>query len=324
MKYRTALSLQEFQGLEDGEFGRRRGRGGNGHPRREGRRHDRQEERRDEDRGRVMPARRRDEMRQPVRNQEEVRRPMPRREEMVRPNRPMRDVQASRFPWASETAPTQEPVAYPTTTTTYTHTMDPAEAELVPMNEGSPVTYQQPPTMQPVELVPAMGASSPRRWSKPAKMGPNLKIQAQEGFRAAVIELKPGLYVVAEIADQATRPEFGLAPLLAPLVIQAATRALVGPNGMAEQQPPRRSPVQIVLQAPIPQQLAELEQHQEEEIGWNPRRAMPIRRALTPPAPTTVAGVLPAPAVGRWADSEDLAGAFGCDNNPYNGGRHVG
>jgi len=64
------------------------------------------------------------------------------------------------------------------------------------------------------------------RWSPPARMGTHLRIQAQAGHRAAVVELKPGLYLVAQVPEQATRPEIGLAPLLAPLMVKAARRIM--------------------------------------------------------------------------------------------------
>ena len=55
-------------------------------------------------------------------------------------------------------------------------------------------------------------------------MGPNLRIQAAAGYRAAVIELKPGLYLVAEIPDQVARPAVGLAPYVGPLITRLASR----------------------------------------------------------------------------------------------------
>lgn len=41
------------------------------------------------------------------------------------------------------------------------------------------------------------------RWSPPAQLG-RLRIQAPEGLRAAVVPLKPGLYLVAEVEGQQT------------------------------------------------------------------------------------------------------------------------
>ena len=284
MKYRTALTLDEVRGLQEAEIGRRRG-GGRAQVRREGRRHERHEDRRDGDRTRVAHARRREEL---------TRRPM--RE---------RDPQNSRFPWATDISRVAAPPSS-------APALERNEAELIPIEEGASYSHQPPPTVQEAELVPAVGTTSPRRWSKPAKMGPNLKIQAQEGFRAAVIALKPGLYVVAEIAEQATRPEFGLAPMLAPLVVKAATNALLGPRDDGRQS---HSPIQLVLQAPALPQLPPppvVSESSETEVGWDPRRARPMRQAL------------PAPVVGRWADPTDVAGAFGCDHNPRCGCRHVG
>ena len=64
-------------------------------------------------------------------------------------------------------------------------------------------------------------------------MGPHLRIQAAEGYRAAVIELKPGLFIVAEVPEHVARSEFGIAPLLAPLVVRAATKAIATPPAHA-------------------------------------------------------------------------------------------
>ena len=44
-----------------------------------------------------------------------------------------------------------------------------------------------------------------------------------------MVELRPGLYLVAEVPERATQPEVGVLPLLAPLVVKAASTALKQP-----------------------------------------------------------------------------------------------
>jgi hypothetical protein len=64
--------------------------------------------------------------------------------------------------------------------------------------------------------------------ARPAKLGENSVIATKHGMRAAVIPLQKGLYLVAELPNQATKSEFGIAPLLAPMMVKAAVRALTG------------------------------------------------------------------------------------------------
>jgi hypothetical protein len=61
-------------------------------------------------------------------------------------------------------------------------------------------------------------------WSPAISLGPNLKMKARKGFRAAVVEVKPGLFVVAEVPERSV--EFGLGPLLlAPALVKTLGRA---------------------------------------------------------------------------------------------------
>lgn len=154
--------------------------------------------------------------------------------------------------------------------------------------------------------------ASPAGWGPNVRMGRHLRIQAAAGHRAAVIDLKPGLYLVAEVPDAVTRTEFGVAPLLAPLMIRAAKKAIDGPP---EGQPRRRGP------------LAALFQRREGHEG--PIRLFRAREAQAPaptptpaPAPKALPGpvgppadhsfLLPAPNVG-WADERDVAEMLGCE-----------
>ncbi len=69
-------------------------------------------------------------------------------------------------------------------------------------------------------------AGSGERWGPFVKLGRSLRLQAKARHRAAVVELRPGLYLVAEVPEKSLRPEFGVLPLLAPLVVTAARAAL--------------------------------------------------------------------------------------------------
>lgn len=46
-----------------------------------------------------------------------------------------------------------------------------------------------------------------RLWSEHVPLGENIRIQAADGYRGAFLELRPGLYLVAELRDE--RGEFG-------------------------------------------------------------------------------------------------------------------
>lgn len=165
-------------------------------------------------------------------------------------------------------------------------------------------------------------------WSPAVTMGPNLRIQAAAGYRAAVIELKPGLFVVAEVPEHVTRSEFGVLPLLAPLVVSAATKAITNPK------PPEQRLLPKLVQA--------VQQKQAAQPGASPAQPGQAQRLLTTrqpaaapvsPAPqrqlVPAAGaghgqtaLMPAPVLGRWVDEDDLAGLFGCDECGGRCGRH--
>jgi hypothetical protein len=171
-------------------------------------------------------------------------------------------------------------------------------------------------------------AARRRPWSPAVSMGPHLRIQAAEGYRAAVIELKPGLFIVAEVPEHVARSEFGIAPLLAPLVVRAATKAIATP--------------------PEQRLLPKLVQAVQQRAATTPAQAQPAsapgvaQRLLTmqpqpTPAPTPAAqrqlvpaagaghghtALLPAPVLGRWVDEDDLAGLFGCESCDGGCGRH--
>ena len=46
-------------------------------------------------------------------------------------------------------------------------------------------------------------------WSEVVPLGENIRIQAKEGYRGAYMELRPGLYLVAELRTEGLEGEFG-------------------------------------------------------------------------------------------------------------------
>ena len=78
-------------------------------------------------------------------------------------------------------------------------------------------------------------------WGPDVEAGSNLRVRARKGFRAAVVEVKPGLYVVAEVPERAV--EFGFGPLLlAPALAKTLGRAFRrnAQKGSVVQHKPRR------------------------------------------------------------------------------------
>ena len=138
-------------------------------------------------------------------------------------------------------------------------------------------------------------------WGPAVSMGRRLRIQAALGYRAAVIELKPGLYLVAEVPDAVTRQEFGLAPLLAPMMMRAARRSMDEPQE-------RRGPFRNLFRRRQP----------EEPIRYvqviQPAQALvPQQASLALPGPTEPSAMMvAAPNVG-WADDATVAATYGCD-----------
>jgi hypothetical protein len=66
------------------------------------------------------------------------------------------------------------------------------------------------------------------RWGPFVNLGRNVRLQSKVGHRAAVVEIRKGLFLVAEVPEKTLRPEFGVLPLLAPLLVTAARSALKG------------------------------------------------------------------------------------------------
>lgn len=82
-----------------------------------------------------------------------------------------------------------------------------------------------------------------KMWSGHVKLGQHLRVNAKRGYRAAIVELRPGLWLVAAVKEETLRTEVGVLPLLAPLLITAASRALkqkkpILPKALSKDEPP--------------------------------------------------------------------------------------
>jgi hypothetical protein len=69
-----------------------------------------------------------------------------------------------------------------------------------------------------------------------------------------VLELRPGLYLVAEVPEEKARDEFGFAPVLVPMVIRAARHAIDNPPRL-----PGRGPEPMALPGPVAPEWADPE-----------------------------------------------------------------
>ena len=101
-------------------------------------------------------------------------------------------------------------------------------------------------------------------WGPLTRLGQQLRIQARRGHRAAVVELQPGMFLVAEVPEESLRPEVGVAPLLAPLLTLAAQRALMRRRDRHPDRRPRRHcrrrepevlEPEVIYEPPPPRQL---------------------------------------------------------------------
>ena len=108
-----------------------------------------------------------------------------------------------------------------------------------------------------LQRIPAPGQQRPPRsdWGPLTRLSDNMRVQARRGHRAAVVELQPGMYIVAEVPEDMVRPQFGVLPVLAPLVLVAANRAIQA--RLREQGPllPERQP-EAEYEPPPPRQIA--------------------------------------------------------------------
>jgi len=157
-------------------------------------------------------------------------------------------------------------------------------------------------------------------WGPNVRMGKHLRIQAEGGQRAAVIELKPGLFLVAEMPEAVIRTEFGFVPLLAPLMVKAAKKAI----DQGQKPPDQRGPLAALFSKKVRDQQAK----KGPLRFFRAREAQPVAQADAPKqltGPVAAPGLqpgqgagsgrtflLPAPNVG-WVDDQDVAEILGCE-----------
>lgn len=165
----------------------------------------------------------------------------------------------------------------------------------------------RPPSDPPAaerHWTPTPGAA----WGPVAQLSPRLRMQAAAGFRAAATQLGPGLFLVAEVPEGSAAPEFGLAPMLGPLMLMAAQRALNPMSMMQQRTAPSGTPWRSAPAAPVgptlpaPQQLPMPQPSPGAQPGL-----LPWMQSLAPsfqPQPS------PAAQLG-WAHPHDLA-QLGC------------
>ena len=324
MRLQTAMSINEFQGLEDDDFGLFRSK--EERQERRAKRKAKRKKRRSARKSRRSERKERRHERKASRLRRKARKLDPGGGRRRRgggggggpPSSPRRAVRRGgmrRKQQPFEDAPMEMEAMEPT--------LQPAP--MSPSPELGPEFYEpfDPSEFEEEDFeMEGMGAVA-RRWSPLVRMGPTFRIQAAQGYRAAVVPLKPGLFLVAELPEAVARSEFGIAPLLAPLVVRAASRAITKP------------PEQRLL----PKLLKRQQQGQGQQGGgqgraflqrvFRPnqgqgrpllpmlRRQGQAQRQLVP-APGSGHGqsqLLPAPALGRWVDHDDLAGLFGCPDD---------
>ena len=92
--------------------------------------------------------------------------------------------------------------------------------------------HKSRPLVEVTEAQDRGGRRPGGEFGRAAQLGDNSEIATKKGYRAAVIPLKKGLYLVAELPVEATKSEFGVVPLLGPLMVKAAVKAL---NGSGEE-----------------------------------------------------------------------------------------
>ena len=125
-----------------------------------------------------------------------------------------------------------------------------------------------------VEVPEAHDRRRSGEFGRAAQLGDNSEIATKKGYRAAVIPLRKGLFLVAELPVEATKSEFGVVPLLGPLMVKAAVKALTG-SGEERREARRDDPERPRLLERLRPQLraprdeeAELDEA-EALLGWS-------------------------------------------------------
>ena len=169
-----------------------------------------------------------------------------------------------------------------------------------------------------------------RRFTTKAQLSPELELHAAEGTRAAVIPLRPGLYLVAEVSEQALSPNMGGTEVGAVAIATAAmTAARAALNIRQRRQEQGKEPLVRELRdrladGTLRERLQVVRDRMQSGQGLVARfrdGEGPLRDRLfdhPQPGVTIPAGepgeLLPEP-IPAWAEPEDrvaLAGLIGC------------
>ncbi len=153
-----------------------------------------------------------------------------------------------------------------------------------------------------------------RLWGEAVPLGENIRIQAAEGYRGAFMELRPGLYLVAELRTEGMEGEFGRKVKVKDVtdeIVRVTDKALdaIFPRRRAQKQSERdeRKRREALARREREQAIREREQREAAQRA----RALPAPRAQRAlPAPQTQQA-LPAPqqsslprGAARWLDED--------------------
>gem|GEM_PF-5594233 len=151
-------------------------------------------------------------------------------------------------------------------------------------------------------------------WGEAVPLGENIRIQAAEGYRGAFLELRPGLYLVAELRTQGMDGEFGRKVQVKDVtdeIVRVTDQALdaIFPRRRAQKQAERDERKRRKAMALREREQARREREQREAATRTPALPAPqAQRAL--PAPQAQRA-LPAPSqssltrgTARWLDEE--------------------
>jgi len=171
--------------------------------------------------------------------------------------------------------------------------LEPAPGGAIVIQSSAPVApLQAGPTQTAIVVSDGYGPL--------AQMSRHLRIQAEAGYRAGVIRLKNGMFLVAEIAQEALEPEFGLVEVLAPLVFNAASKALENPETQRAILDATTHGAQAVGKGF--QQLTQNRPHRPQHRPQNQHRPQASQRPrpAARPAAAPMAAPMPAPYYGPW------------------------
>ena len=168
-----------------------------------------------------------------------------------------------------------------------------------------------------------------RLWSEPVALGENIRIQAAEGYRGAFLELRPGLYLVAELTQTGMAgDDFGRKVRVQDVtseIVRVTDKALdaIFPARRAQKRSQRdearrRQELRRREQAQARREREARERREREARERAEReraaRALPAPEQRQLPAPRQQ--LLP-PGAARWldddSDDEDLAGCRPCE-----------